>query len=61
VGLATGRSVEVAREDVRAALRKAGLGEDARAEALAPEDFVRLARTLAGPRAAENRDGGAGS
>lgn len=34
------------REAARAALRGAGLPEDARAEALSPEDFVRLAERL---------------
>ena len=36
-----------ARDRVRAALRAAGLREDARAEALAPPEFVRLAEELA--------------
>jgi 16S rRNA (adenine1518-N6/adenine1519-N6)-dimethyltransferase len=44
------RSLELAvpggREAARAALREAGLAEDARAEALAPEEFVRLAGSL---------------
>jgi 16S rRNA (adenine1518-N6/adenine1519-N6)-dimethyltransferase len=44
------RSVELAggseRGAVRAALREAGLAEDARAEALAPDDFVRVAALL---------------
>jgi 16S rRNA (adenine1518-N6/adenine1519-N6)-dimethyltransferase len=37
---------ELGREGVRAALAAAGLPEDARAEALAPEDFARLAAKL---------------
>jgi 16S rRNA (adenine1518-N6/adenine1519-N6)-dimethyltransferase len=45
------RSLELAapggRDAARAALREAGLREDARAESLAPEDFVRLAGSLA--------------
>jgi 16S rRNA (adenine1518-N6/adenine1519-N6)-dimethyltransferase len=44
------RSLELAspggRDAARSALREAGLPEDARAEALAPEDFVRLAGSL---------------
>jgi 16S rRNA (adenine1518-N6/adenine1519-N6)-dimethyltransferase len=44
------RSLELAapggREAARAALREAGLPEDARAEALSPRDFVRLAGSL---------------
>jgi 16S rRNA (adenine1518-N6/adenine1519-N6)-dimethyltransferase len=44
------RSLELAapggREAARAALRDAGLAEDSRAEALSPEDFVRLAGSL---------------
>ena len=44
------RSLELAapggREAARAALREAGLPEDARAEALSPEEFVRLAGSL---------------
>jgi 16S rRNA (adenine1518-N6/adenine1519-N6)-dimethyltransferase len=44
------RSLELAapggREAARAALREAGLREDARAEALSPEEFVRLAGSL---------------
>jgi len=44
------RSLELAapggREAARSALREAGLPEDARAEALAPEEFVRLAGRL---------------
>jgi 16S rRNA (adenine1518-N6/adenine1519-N6)-dimethyltransferase len=48
---ALARSLELAgghsREAVREALRAIGLREDARAEALSPEDFVRLARRLA--------------
>ena len=44
------RSLELAapggREAARAALREVGLPEDARAESLAPEDFVRLAGSL---------------
>ena len=44
------RSLELAapggREAARSALREAGLPEDARAEALAPEEFVRLAGSL---------------
>jgi 16S rRNA (adenine1518-N6/adenine1519-N6)-dimethyltransferase len=61
VALAPGRSTGEAREGVRAALRRAGLGEDARAEALAPQDFVRLDRALADARGLEDEDGGAGS
>jgi 16S rRNA (adenine1518-N6/adenine1519-N6)-dimethyltransferase len=44
------RSLELAapggREAARAALREAGLPEDARAESLAPQEFVRLAGSL---------------
>src|ERR687892_361434 len=44
------RSLELAapggRDAARAALREAGLPEDARAEALSPEEFVRLAGSL---------------
>jgi 16S rRNA (adenine1518-N6/adenine1519-N6)-dimethyltransferase len=44
------RSLELAepggRESARAALREAGLAEDARAESLSPEEFVRLAGSL---------------
>jgi 16S rRNA (adenine1518-N6/adenine1519-N6)-dimethyltransferase len=44
------RSLELAspggRDATRSALREAGLPEDARAESLAPEDFVRLAGSL---------------
>jgi 16S rRNA (adenine1518-N6/adenine1519-N6)-dimethyltransferase len=44
------RSLELAapgvREAARAALREAGMPEDSRAEALSPEDFVRLAGSL---------------
>jgi 16S rRNA (adenine1518-N6/adenine1519-N6)-dimethyltransferase len=47
---ALARSLELAggyeRDAVRRALREAGLAEDARAEALAPEDFVRVAALL---------------
>jgi 16S rRNA (adenine1518-N6/adenine1519-N6)-dimethyltransferase len=60
LGLAGGRGGGEARDAVREALREAGLAEDARAESLAPEDFVRLAGALAGERAGE-RNEGAGS
>jgi 16S rRNA (adenine1518-N6/adenine1519-N6)-dimethyltransferase len=61
VGLAAGRRAAEAREGIRAALREVGVGEDARAETLAPEDFVRLDRALAGSGAVEDEDRGAGS
>jgi 16S rRNA (adenine1518-N6/adenine1519-N6)-dimethyltransferase len=58
------RSIDLAelatdRDAARAALREAGLQEDARAEALAPEDFVRLDVALAGGDAPRAAKGGA--
>lgn len=50
---AMARSLELAgyeRDAARAALRDAGLPEDARAEALAPEQFAAVARALGGAR-----------
>jgi 16S rRNA (adenine1518-N6/adenine1519-N6)-dimethyltransferase len=47
------------RDEVRSALREAGLPEDARAEALAPEEFVELERRIAVASSAPRGERGA--